>query len=129
MEAVGAARNRAQARHRKARASWVSQPSVVSPLSVRTSVCIGVGVRVKLSAYPGRPVGLRGNTVAAENERTRRESPPGYQGGARHRARRGLLGSSGLSDGSLQVFGGDGLGFGEGGGQEGEVGEQVELPR
>jgi hypothetical protein len=49
MEAVGAARNRAQAKHRKARASWVSQPSVVKPAVCQTSVCIGAGVRVKLS--------------------------------------------------------------------------------
>lgn len=73
MEAVGAARNRAQAKHRKARAPWVSQPSVAKPSVCQTGVCIGAGVRVKLSvSYPGRPAGLRGDTVAAENERTRR---------------------------------------------------------
>jgi hypothetical protein len=73
MEAVGAARNRAQAKRRKAREPWVSQPSVVKPNICWTAACIGDGVRVKLSVpYLGRPAGLRGDTVVAENARTRR---------------------------------------------------------
>lgn len=73
VEVVGAARNRAKAKHRKARVPWVSQPSVVKPDVCQTAECIGDGVRVKLSdPYLGRPAGLRGDAVAAENERTRR---------------------------------------------------------
>lgn len=54
------------------------------------------------------------------------------QVGARLCARRGLQlsrRSAGLGEGGLQVFGGNGLGLVECGGQEGVVGEQVELPR
>jgi hypothetical protein len=73
MEAVGAARNRAQAKRRKARTPWVRQPSVPKPDFCWSAACIGDGVRVKLSvSYPGRAAGLRGDTVAAEDERTRR---------------------------------------------------------
>jgi hypothetical protein len=74
VEVVGAARNRAKAKHRKARVPWVSQPSVAKPDVCQTAERIGDGVRAKLSVpYPGRPAGLRGMTaVAAEDERTRR---------------------------------------------------------
>jgi hypothetical protein len=73
MEAVGAARNRAQAKRRKAHEPWVSQPSVTKPHFCWSAGCIGDGVRVKLSvSYPGRAAGLRGDTVVAENEGTRR---------------------------------------------------------
>jgi len=73
MEAVGAARNRAQAKRRKACEPWVSQPPEAKPDVCWSAVCIGDGVRVKLSvSYLGRSAGLRGDTVAAENERTRR---------------------------------------------------------
>jgi hypothetical protein len=73
MEVVGAARNRAKAKHRKARMPWVSQPSVAKPDICWSAVRIGDGIRVKLSVpYPGRSAGLRGSTVAAEDARTRR---------------------------------------------------------
>ena len=73
MEAVGAARNRAQAKRRKALEPWVSQLPVAKPDFCWSAGCIGDGVRVKLSVtYPGRAAGLRGDTVAAEDERTRR---------------------------------------------------------
>jgi len=74
MEVVGAARNRAQAKHRKARKPWVSQPPVAKPDFCRPAVRIGDGVRVKFCVpYPGRSAGLRVmSTVAAEDERTRR---------------------------------------------------------
>jgi hypothetical protein len=49
VEVVGAARNRAKAKHRKARVSWVSQPPVAKPVVCQTASCIGDGVRVKLS--------------------------------------------------------------------------------
>lgn len=47
MEVVGAARNRAQAKHRKARKPWVSQPLVAMPDICWSAACIGDGVRVK----------------------------------------------------------------------------------
>ena len=74
MEVVGAARNRAKAKHRKARAPRVSQPPVAKPEFCQTAERIGDGVRVKLSVpYPGRPAGLRGTTtVIAKDESTRR---------------------------------------------------------
>jgi hypothetical protein len=73
MEAVGAARNRAQAKRRKARTPWVSQPPVAKPDVCWSAACIGDGVRVKLSVpYLGRPAGFRGDTVTAEDARTRR---------------------------------------------------------
>ena len=73
MEAVGAARNRAQAKRRKAHEPRVSQLPVTKPSICWSAGCIGDGVRAKLSvSYPGRAAGLRGNTVAAENARTRR---------------------------------------------------------
>jgi hypothetical protein len=43
MEAVGAARNRAQAKRRKARESWVSQPLVAKPEICRSAARIGDG--------------------------------------------------------------------------------------
>jgi hypothetical protein len=73
MEAVGAARNRAQAKRRKAFEPWVSQLPVAKPDFCWSAGCIGDGVRAKLSvSYPGRAAGLRGDTVTAEDERTRR---------------------------------------------------------
>jgi hypothetical protein len=73
MEAVGAARNRAQAKRRKAREPWVSQPPVAKPDICWSAARIGDGIRVKLSEpYLGRSAGLRGDTVAAEDARTRR---------------------------------------------------------
>jgi len=73
MEALGAARNRAKAKRRKARTSWVSRSPAAKPEICRSTACIGDGIRVKFCvSYPGRSAGLRGNTVAAENERTRR---------------------------------------------------------
>lgn len=74
MEVVGAARNRAQAKHRKARKPWVSQPPVVKPDFCWSAACIGDGIRVKFCvSYPGRSAGLRAmSAVAAEDERTRR---------------------------------------------------------
>jgi hypothetical protein len=73
MEGAGAARNRAQAKHRKAYEPWVSQPSVVKPDICWSAGCIGVGVCANLSVpYLGRSAGLRGNTVAAEDARTKR---------------------------------------------------------
>ena len=73
MEAVGATRNRAKAKRRKARQPWVSRSLAAKP-EIRWSVaCIGDGIRVKFCvSYPGRSAGLRGETVAAEDERTRR---------------------------------------------------------
>jgi len=49
MEGAGAARNRAQAKHRKAFEPWVSQPPVVKPDICWSAGCIGAGVCVKLS--------------------------------------------------------------------------------
>lgn len=73
LEAVGAARNRAQAKRRKARKPWVSLSLEAKPEICWSAACIGDGVRVKFCvSYPGRSAGLRGNTVAAEDERTRR---------------------------------------------------------
>jgi hypothetical protein len=73
MEALGAARNRAKAKHRKAFRPWVSQPSVAKPDICWSAGRTGDGVRVNLSVpYPGRSAGLRGDTVAAEDARTRR---------------------------------------------------------
>jgi len=73
MEGAGAAWNRAQAKHRKAFESWVSQLPVVKPDICWSAGCIGAGVCANLSVpYLGRSAGLRGNTVAAENARTRR---------------------------------------------------------
>lgn len=73
MEAVGAARNRAQAKRRKAREPWVSQPPVAKPEVCRSAACIGDGF-VRISAFlpreSCRPPGV--TPVAAENERTRR---------------------------------------------------------
>lgn len=74
VEVVGAARNRAKAKHRKAREPWVSQLPVAKPVVCQTVVCIGDGVRVKLSVpLPGETCRLPWATmVAAEDERTRR---------------------------------------------------------
>ena len=73
VEVVGAARNRAKAKHRKALVPRVSQPPVVKPESVERPGSIGDGVRAKLSdPYSGRPAGFRGDTVTAKDERTRR---------------------------------------------------------
>jgi hypothetical protein len=74
MEVAGAARNRAQAKHRKACSPWVSQLPVTKPDICWSAVCIGDGIRVKFCVpYPGRSAGFRGvTTVVAENERTRR---------------------------------------------------------
>ena len=74
VEVVSAARNRAQAKHRKADVPWVSQPSVTMPDICWSARRIGDGIRAKLSVpYLGRSAGLRGTTaVAAEDERTRR---------------------------------------------------------
>jgi hypothetical protein len=73
MEAVGAARNRAQAKRRKARKPWVSQLLVAKPEVCRSAACIGDGF-VRISAFlPGeicRPPWA--TTVAAEDERTKR---------------------------------------------------------
>ena len=61
VEAVGAARNRAKAKHRKAWESWVSQPPVAKPVVCQATLCIGDGVRVKLSVLTrGDSAGLRG---------------------------------------------------------------------
>ena len=73
VEAVGAARNRAQAKRRKARKPWVSLSLEAKPEICWSAACIGDGVRVKFCVpYPGRSAGLRSNAVAAEDERTRR---------------------------------------------------------
>jgi len=73
VEVLDAARNRAKAKHRKAHVSWVSQPSVVKPDICWSTGRIGDGLCANLSVpYLGRSVGLRGNTVAAEDARTRR---------------------------------------------------------
>ena len=73
VEVLDAVRNRAKAKHRKARVPWVSQPSVAKPDICWSAGCIGAGVCVKLSVpYLGRSAGLRGDTVAAEDARTRR---------------------------------------------------------
>lgn len=74
VEAVGAARNRAQAKRRKAREPWVSRSLAAKPEVCRSAACIGDGIRVKFCVpYPGRSAGLRAKSaVAAENERTRR---------------------------------------------------------
>jgi hypothetical protein len=73
MEAVGAARNRAKAKRRKACEPWVSRSLAAMPEICRSAACIGDGVRVKFCvSYPGRSAGLRGDTVAAKDERTRR---------------------------------------------------------
>ena len=65
MEAVGAARNRAQAKRRKACVPWVSQPTVAKPNILLVGRMYWRRVRVKLSVpYLGRSAGLRGNTVA-----------------------------------------------------------------
>ena len=73
VEVLDAARNRAKAKHRKAHVSWVSQPSVVKPDICWSTGRIGDGLCANLSVpYLGRSAGLRGNTVAAENARTRR---------------------------------------------------------
>lgn len=73
MEAVGAARNRAQAKRRKACEPWVSQPQVAKPEICRSAACIGDGF-VRISAFlpreSCRPPGV--TPVAAEDERTRR---------------------------------------------------------
>lgn len=73
MEAVGAARNRAQAKHRKACKPWVSQPLVAKPEICRSAACMGDGF-VRISAFlpreSCRPPGA--TPVAAEDERTRR---------------------------------------------------------
>jgi hypothetical protein len=73
MEAVGAARNRAQAKHRKACEPWVSQPLVAKPEICRSAACMGDGF-VRISAFlpreSCRPPGA--TPVAAEDERTRR---------------------------------------------------------
>lgn len=70
VEVVGAARNRAKAKHRKALVPRVSQPPVAKPESVERPGSIGDGVRVKLSdPYSGRPAGFRGDTVTAKDER------------------------------------------------------------
>ena len=74
MEVVGATRNRAKAKHRKARTSWVSQPPVAKPDICWSAACMGDGIRVKFCvSYPGRSAGFRAmSSVAAEDERTRR---------------------------------------------------------
>jgi hypothetical protein len=74
MEAVGAARNRAQAKRRKAYEPWVSRSPAAKPDFCWTVGCIGDGIRVKFCVpYPGRSAGFRAmSTVTAENERTRR---------------------------------------------------------
>lgn len=73
MEAVGAVRNRAKAKHREAREPWVSQPLVVKPEVCRSAACMGDGF-VRISAFlpreSCRPPGA--TPVAAEDERTRR---------------------------------------------------------
>jgi len=73
MEAVGAARNRAQAKRRKARKPWVSQPSVAKPDICWSAACIGDGF-VRISVFlPGETCRSPwATTVAAEDERTRR---------------------------------------------------------
>jgi len=73
VEAVGATRNRAKAKRRKVHTSWVSRSLAAKPEICWSTACIGDGVRVKFCVpYPGRSAGLRGDTVATENERTRR---------------------------------------------------------
>lgn len=73
MEAVGAVRNRAKAKRRKASVPWVSRSLAAKPEICRSVGCIGDGVRTKFCvSYPGRSAGLRGDTVTVENERTRR---------------------------------------------------------
>ena len=73
MEAVGAARNRAKAKRRKAHAPRVSRSPAAKPEVCRWVGCIGDGVRAKFCvSYPGRSAGLRGDTVTAKDERTRR---------------------------------------------------------
>ncbi len=74
VEAVGATRNRAQAKRRKAYVPWVSRSPAAKPEVCWSVGCIGDGIRVKFCvSYPGRSAGLRAmSTVAAEDERTRR---------------------------------------------------------
>lgn len=74
VEAVGATRNRAQAKRRKAHAPWVSRSPAAKPEVCWSVGCIGDGIRVKFCVpYPGRSAGLRVmSTVAAEDERTKR---------------------------------------------------------
>jgi hypothetical protein len=73
MEAVGAARNRAQAKRRKAREPWVSQRSVAKPEICRSAECSGDGF-VRISAFLPRETcrSPRATAVTAEDERTRR---------------------------------------------------------
>jgi hypothetical protein len=74
VEAVGATRNRAQAKRRKAYVPWVSRSPAAKPEVCWSVGCIGDGIRVKFCvSYPGRSAGLRVmSTVVAEDERTRR---------------------------------------------------------
>jgi hypothetical protein len=73
VEVLDAVRNRAKAKHRKALVSWVSRPPAAKPNICWSTGCIGDGIRANFSApYLGRSAGLRGNTVAPENARTRR---------------------------------------------------------
>jgi hypothetical protein len=53
VEVVGAVWNRAKAKHRKARETWVSQPPVAKPEICRSSVCIGDGFRRSSVFLPG----------------------------------------------------------------------------
>lgn len=72
MEAVGAARNRAQAKRRKARGPWVSQPLVAKPDICWSAECIGDGFVRNSASLPRetcRPPWA--TTVTAEDERTR----------------------------------------------------------
>lgn len=74
MEVACATRNRAQAKHRKACKSWVSELPVAKPEVCWSTACIGDGLersfltvtRGDLSASRGTPL------VIAKNERTRR---------------------------------------------------------
>ena len=73
VEVVDAVRNRAKAKHRKALVSWVSRLPAAKPNICWSTGCIGGGIRANFSDPSlGRSAGLRGNTVAAENARTRR---------------------------------------------------------
>jgi hypothetical protein len=57
VEAVGATRNRAQAKRRKAHAPWVSRSSAAKPKVCWSVGCIGDGIRVKFCvSYPGNRV-------------------------------------------------------------------------
>jgi len=73
VEVVGATWNRAKAKHRKARAAWVSQPPVAKPEICWSSVCIGDGVQAKFCVLTrgDLPASQAQAWVAVEDERTR----------------------------------------------------------